>query len=68
MLTDQEEFAAKEAAYYRAKVAECNLCEEDGWCPPIGPKDDGSYISSRPCPRGCAGRAEEAVRFETGRW
>lgn len=54
MLTDQEEFAVKEAAYYRAKVAECNLCEEDG-----------SYISSRPCPRG---RAEEAVRFETGRW
>lgn len=68
MLADQEEFAATEAAYYRATVAECDRCEEDGWCPPIGPEDDGSYITSRPCPRGCADHIEEAIRFETGRW
>jgi hypothetical protein len=29
----------------------CGLCDGTGWLEPIGPKDDGSYITSRPCPR-----------------
>jgi hypothetical protein len=29
----------------------CELCGGTGWVEPIGPKSDGSYITSRPCPR-----------------
>ena len=31
----------------------CERCSGTGWLDPIGPKSDGSYITSRPCPR-CA--------------
>lgn len=30
----------------RPRRANC----DDGWLPAIGPKSDGSYITSRPCP------------------
>lgn len=29
----------------------CGRCNGTGWLEPIGPKIDGSYITSRPCPR-----------------
>ncbi|MHA6346429.1 hypothetical protein [Roseivivax sp. CAU 1761] len=61
-------FAADEAKALRAEVAECTRCGEDGWCAPLGPKADGSFVTSRPCPNGCAGRIADAVRFETGKW
>ena len=35
----------------------CKRCGGTGWLEPIGPKSDGSYITSRPCP-GC-GKSEE---------
>jgi DnaJ-class molecular chaperone len=28
----------------------CDRCKGQGWLDPIGPKSDGSYITSRPCP------------------
>lgn len=37
-----------------AKLKEYGSCERCGgtrWLEPIGPKSDGSYITSRPCPR-----------------
>lgn len=27
----------------------CKRCNDTGWLEPIGPKPDGSYITSRPC-------------------
>jgi len=30
---------------------QCGRCGGTGWLEPIGPKSDGSYITSRPCPR-----------------
>lgn len=32
-------------------AAICDRCDGSGWLEPIGPKPDGSYITSRPCPR-----------------
>lgn len=61
-------FATQEAARLRKAVSECGRCEDDGWCPPIGPCADGSYITMRPCPFGCADKIEDAIRFETGKW
>lgn len=29
----------------------CDRCDGTGWLEPIGPKSDGSYITSRPCPK-----------------
>jgi len=29
----------------------CDRCAGSGWLDPIGPKSDGSYITSRPCPK-----------------
>lgn len=29
----------------------CERCGGSGWLEAIGPKSDGSYITSRPCPR-----------------
>lgn len=29
----------------------CERCGGTGWLEPIGPKSDGSYITSRPCPK-----------------
>src|ERR1700753_2060726 len=29
----------------------CDRCDGSGWLEPIGPKSDGSYITSRPCPK-----------------
>lgn len=28
----------------------CLRCKGTGWLEPIGPKSDGSYITTRPCP------------------
>lgn len=29
----------------------CDMCDGSGWLGAIGPKADGSYITSRPCPK-----------------
>lgn len=33
-----------------AKI-KCDRCDGSGWLEAIGPKSDGSYITSRPCPK-----------------
>lgn len=33
-----------------AKEGPCKRCNGTGWLEPLGPYDDGSYITSRPCP------------------
>jgi DnaJ-class molecular chaperone len=38
----------------------CERCDGKGWVEPIGPKEDGSYITSRPCPQ-C--RGNEPLRW-----
>lgn len=40
---------------FRPRAA-CERCGGMGWLDAIGPKSDGSYITSRPCPR-CDGIA-----------
>jgi len=45
----------------------CGRCDKDGWLEPIGPCRDGSYITSRPCPNGCAIDIEIARRDEAER-
>lgn len=43
---DGVEWATKDA-----ERRHCNRCQGTGWLEPIGPKSDGSYITSRPCPQ-----------------
>lgn len=33
----------------RGRVVKCSRCNGEGWLDAIGPKSDGSYITSRPC-------------------
>jgi hypothetical protein len=40
----------------------CARCDGEGWIEPIGPHSDGSYITSRPCPR-CGGRGRAWVNL-----
>lgn len=63
----EDEWAKAEAKRLRKKVADCKVCEEDGW---TAPKDyaDGSTSTGRRCPYGCADHLEEAARLERGRW
>jgi len=46
---------AMDEAEMRARCAICGKpkrksCDDEGWLEAIGPKPDGSYITSRPCP------------------
>jgi DnaJ-class molecular chaperone len=38
----------------------CGRCDGEGWAESIGPHSDGSYITSRRCPR-CGGRGRAWV-------
>ena len=44
----------------------CARCSGTGWLDPIGPCVDGSYITSRPCPR-CGGDRVFVVSEPKGR-
>lgn len=45
----------------------CKRCGGTGWLEPIGPKEDGSYITSRPCGN-CDGdgKSRDSVYFLVG--
>jgi DnaJ-class molecular chaperone len=50
-----EILSAEEMEYLlHGKRVVCPRCNGEGWLEPIGPCADGSYITSRPCPK-CRG-------------